>query len=94
VHQSPFVADGSWYDRIGNTWVFNAGHQFGRPPAYIVLDMDDGKAFWLSAADEQVIDLTAPLQRPATSFTAPPAWLTSLDRVVDPILATPSMATD
>ena len=38
VHQSPFVHDGSWYDRIGATWVFNVGQQFGRPPAHIVLD--------------------------------------------------------
>lgn len=33
VHQSPFIRDGSWYDKVGETWVFNAGHQFGRPPA-------------------------------------------------------------
>ena len=32
VHQSPFAQGGSWVDRIGSTWVFNAGHQFERPP--------------------------------------------------------------
>jgi len=25
VHQSPFLKQGSWVDRIGSTWVFNAG---------------------------------------------------------------------
>ena len=57
VHQSPFIPDGSWFDRLGSTWVFNAGLQPGRPPVYIVLDIDDGAAFWLSAGDEQCIDL-------------------------------------
>ena len=49
VHQSPFIPDGSWFDRLGDTWVFNAGLQPGRPPVYIVLDIDEGAAFWLSA---------------------------------------------
>ena len=65
VHQSPFIPDGSWFDRLGDTWVFNAGLQAGRPPVYIVLDIDDGTAFWLPAGDAQCIDLNAPLQRPA-----------------------------
>ena len=42
VHQSPFIPDGSWFDRLGATWVFNAGLQPGRPPVYIVLDIDAG----------------------------------------------------
>ena len=92
VHQSPFIRDGSWFDRLGNTWVFNAGHQFGRPPAYIVLDTDNATAFWLSAAGEESVNLNAPLQRPATPIANAPDWLTSLGRVVDPILARPSMA--
>src|SRR4029079_15325288 len=36
VHQSPFVRAGSWFDRIGRSWVFNPGHQFGRPPAFLL----------------------------------------------------------
>ena len=32
VHQSPFISEGSWFDRLGETWVFNAGLQPGRPP--------------------------------------------------------------
>jgi Icc-related predicted phosphoesterase len=80
VHQSPFVPGGSWYDRIGTTWAFNAGHQFGRPPAHIVIDDGAEKAFWLSAAGMESIELNAPLQRPGLSVTEPPDWLTSLGR--------------
>ncbi|MBR0937555.1 metallophosphoesterase [Bradyrhizobium jicamae] len=90
VHQSPFIPNGSWYDRLGYSWVFNAGLQPGWPPAHIVLDLDEGKAFWLAAGDEQVIDLAVPLSRPAAAVTAPPAWLTSLGRIPDPILARPA----
>jgi hypothetical protein len=92
VHQSPFVRDGSWFDRIGQTWVFNAGHQFGRPPAHIVLDVGEAKAFWLSAAGEQVIDLDRPLLRPAAPITQAPEWLTSLGRATYPTPGTPPMA--
>jgi Icc-related predicted phosphoesterase len=86
VHQAPFIPDGSWFDRLGATWVFNAGLQFGRPPVFVVLDTDAGKAFWLSAGDAESIDLDAPLQRPAASIAQAPAWLTSLGRIADPNL--------
>ena len=87
VHQSPFIPDGSWFDRLGGTWVFNPGLQPGRPPAHIVLDIDSNTAFWLPLGDEQCIDLNAPLQRPAAPISNPPAWLTSLGRIADPNLA-------
>jgi Icc-related predicted phosphoesterase len=91
VHESPFIPDGSWFDRLGNSWVFNTGRLPGRPPDYIVLDIDDGRAFWLAAGEEgQCIDLKGPLQRPAAVIADPPAWLTSLDRIADPILARPA----
>jgi Icc-related predicted phosphoesterase len=90
VHQSPFIPDGSWFDRLGNTWVFNAGLQPGRPPVHIVLDIDNDAAFWLAAGDARWIDLNAPLQRPAAPVVNPPAWLTSLDRIADPNLARPA----
>jgi Icc-related predicted phosphoesterase len=93
VHQSPFIEKGSWFDRLGHTWVFNAGRQFGRPPTHIVIDIDGDAAFWLSAAGEQFIDLTAPCQWPATPIAEPPAWLISLGRIADPILAMPASAT-
>jgi Icc-related predicted phosphoesterase len=96
VHQSPFIHDGSWFDRIGETWVFNTGLQPGRPPTYIVLDIDGGRAkghaFWLAAGDAQWIDLDAPMRRPAAPISDPPDWLISLDRIADPILAKPAAA--
>jgi Icc-related predicted phosphoesterase len=94
VHQSPFVHDGSWFDRLGETWVFNTGLQPGRPPTYIVLDIADGqsRAFWLAAGDAQWIDLSAPIRRPAAPISDPPDWLRSLDRIADPILAKPAAA--
>lgn len=96
VHESPFIPDGSWYDRLGDTWTFNVGRQFGRPPPHIVLDLDCHKAFWLVPGDEQMIDLNAPLQRPAAQIADPPDWLMSLgrassDRAVDPSQARPGM---
>jgi hypothetical protein len=92
VHQSPFIPDGSWFDRLGTTWVFNTGLEFGRPPVHMVLDLDAGAAFWLSAGAAQRIDLDAPLRRPAASIADPPAWLTSLGRIADPSLARRSSA--
>jgi Icc-related predicted phosphoesterase len=96
VHQSPFIHDGSWFARHGKSWIFNTGRQPGRPPTYIVLDLDSSRgkcqAFWLAATDAQWIDLNAPLQRPAMPISDPPAWLTSLDRIADPILAKPAAA--
>lgn len=92
VHQSPFVQDGSWFDRVGETWVFNTGMQFGRPPVYIVIDSEEAKAYWLAAGYAQWIDLKAPLQRPAQPITRAPDWLTFLDQIADPSLAKPAMA--
>ncbi len=89
VHQSPFTKDGSWFDRIGDTWVFNAGHQFGSPPAFIALDLAANRAFWLSAAGEQSIDLGAPLQRPAGGIPEFPAWLIAAGQAGGP---TPGMS--
>lgn len=85
VHQSPFIPDGSWFDRLGTTWVFNAGLQHGRPPVYIVLDLDEGAAFWLAAGEAQCIDLRAPLARPAAPIEIAPPWLASLGQIADPL---------
>jgi len=92
VHQSPFIPDGSWFDRLGDTWVFNTGLQPGRPPVYMVLDIDDSRAFWLPAGEGYCIDLGAPMQRPAAAISDPPEWLISLGRIADPILARPASA--
>jgi Icc-related predicted phosphoesterase len=46
IHQSPFVKNGSWTDQIGTTWIFNAGHQFGAPPAHIALETELDRSHW------------------------------------------------
>lgn len=58
VHESPFKPDGSWVDRIGDTWVFNAGHQIGPVPARIELDFTEGRATWVSLLGTEEVDLT------------------------------------
>ena len=57
VHESPFKVDGSWADRIGKTWVFNAGHQIGPVPARIELDLINGRATWVSLLGTEGLDL-------------------------------------
>jgi Icc-related predicted phosphoesterase len=85
VHQSPFISDGSWYDRLGKTWVFNVGQQAGRPPTHIMLDLDQNKAYWFSAYGEQFIDLDQPLHRPAQDITSVPDWLIAVSRATAPV---------
>ena len=40
VHQAPFAPGGGWADRVGSTWVFNAGQQAGPVPAHVTLDLE------------------------------------------------------
>ena len=58
VHEPPFKPDGSWADRIGETWVFNAGRQIGPVPACIELDPVAGSAVWTSLLGVERADLT------------------------------------
>ena len=65
VHQAAFIEDGSWADRIGGTWVFNAGHQIGKVPARVELELghDTGSARWVSMMGYEhcgLDDLNAP----------------------------------
>lgn len=83
VHQSPFITDGSWADRIGKTWIFNAGHQFGAPPAHVIIDTDVQEAVWFSAMGAQSVRLDQPLTRPITSLTALPEWLKAENQTPD-----------
>jgi Icc-related predicted phosphoesterase len=64
IHQSPFRQGGSWVDRIGDTWVFNAGRQIGPVPTHVIVDTDAGRAMWFSLAGNEVVPLDAPLVRP------------------------------
>jgi Icc-related predicted phosphoesterase len=57
VHESPFKPDGGWADRIGRTWVFNAGNQIGRVPAHVVIDLYDRRATWQSMLGVESVDL-------------------------------------
>jgi Icc-related predicted phosphoesterase len=58
VHEAPFKPDGSWADRIGNTWVFNSGNQIGRVPTHIELDLDTNRAKWFSLLGTEELDLS------------------------------------
>jgi len=75
VHQSPFIPDGSWVDRIGRTWVFNTGQQPGERPSVIVFDLDRDEAVWLSMVGGQQLALGEPSARPA-ALNALPDWVT------------------
>jgi len=58
VHEPPFRADGAWADRIGDTWVFNAGRQIGPVPTCIELDLTAGGASWHSLEGSESLSLT------------------------------------
>ena len=64
IHQSPFRQGGSWVDRVGDTWVFNAGRQIGPVPTHVIVDTDAQRAMWFSLAGNEIIRLDAPLTRP------------------------------
>jgi Icc-related predicted phosphoesterase len=59
VHESPFKFDGGWADRIGRTWVFNAGNQIGPMPSHISLDLSASRAVWRSMLGTEQVDLNA-----------------------------------
>jgi len=80
VHEAPYVKDGSWVDRIGDTWIFNTGHYAGAPPAHVVIDTDIGEALWFSAAGNQYVRLDQALERPVPKLQAMPDWLIGGDR--------------
>ncbi len=46
IHESPFKKGGSWIDKLGTTWVINAGNNIGDVPAHIVLDLAAMQAQW------------------------------------------------
>ena len=50
IHEAPFKTGGSWIDRIGETWLFNAGRQIGDVPARIEIDFTQQAARWISLA--------------------------------------------
>lgn len=60
IHQAPFDGAGGWADRMGSTWVFNAGRQIGPVPTNIVIDLARREAVWSSLAGRQSVQLDAP----------------------------------
>jgi Icc-related predicted phosphoesterase len=48
VHNSPWMGDGGWSDRIGDTLVLNAGRQPGSVPSRIEIDTDADTVEWWS----------------------------------------------
>jgi Icc-related predicted phosphoesterase len=60
IHNSPFYEQGSWIDRIGNTWVFNPGRQIGPLPTTITFDLEAQTAEWNSAEEHSFRDLRLP----------------------------------
>ena len=57
IHQAPWVEGGSWHDRLGQTWVFNAGKQRGPVPPHITIDTEAGTAEWFGVFEVQSIEL-------------------------------------
>lgn len=68
VHDPPFKRDGGWADRIGDTWVFNAGRQIGPVPTRVELDLDEQRATWVSLLGVEEISLAAATTPPRTVF--------------------------
>jgi Icc-related predicted phosphoesterase len=70
IHQAPFRTGGSWADRIGSTWVFNAGRQIGPSPTHVVVDLAAQHATWFSQAGDEIVRLDEAEVRRAP-FTPP-----------------------
>jgi len=68
VHEPPFRPTGSWADRIGHTWVFNAGRQIGPVPAHIEIDLGAGHASWHSMLGSEALQLSDTAAPARTSF--------------------------
>ena len=75
IHESPFARGGSWIDRIGRTWVFNAGRQIGPEPCRIIFDGRHQTAIWFSLMGAEIARLDRPLVRPVPALTALTEWL-------------------
>ena len=76
VHGAPFAEGGSWADRIGKTWVFNAGRELGPEPPHVMLSTRADAAAWLSISyGGETAKLDVPLVRPLPKMKERPAWL-------------------
>jgi Icc-related predicted phosphoesterase len=57
IHQAPWVEGGSWNDRLGSSWVFNAGKQRGPVPAHITVDTEAMTAEWFGVFSIETLAL-------------------------------------
>ena len=57
IHEAPFQDQGCWRERVGDTWLFNAGRQAGEVPARIELDFGRGSATWMTTTGTQACAL-------------------------------------
>ena len=81
VHEAPFARDGSWVERIGNTWVFNAGKQIGELPTHICIDTDLRQAVWFSLENGmEAISLDSPSAADRQPLYEMPVWLLDQSR--------------
>jgi Icc-related predicted phosphoesterase len=81
VHEAPFVRGGSWVEKIGNTWVFNAGKQIGEVPTHIIIDTERREAVWFSIENgAEAISLDAPSAADRQPLYEMPAWVLDQSR--------------
>jgi Icc-related predicted phosphoesterase len=71
IHQAPWTEGGSWHDKLGDTYVFNAGHQVGKVPAHIRIDTSTGTVDWFGIFDNESITLDQRLIQPSGSRAEP-----------------------
>jgi Icc-related predicted phosphoesterase len=57
IHQSPFTDVGSWCERRGRTWVFNAGRERSDAPVHVEIDLEAGEASWVSREHREQVAL-------------------------------------
>jgi hypothetical protein len=57
MHNAPFYPQGSWIDRISDTWVYNPGREPGPIPTHLNLDLEAMSAEWISAECESIRQL-------------------------------------
>jgi Icc-related predicted phosphoesterase len=60
VHESPFVDEGDWSDRIGDTWIVNAGREAGPVPAHAIVDTDTRSISWSCAVGAESLSFATP----------------------------------
>lgn len=70
IHNAPFVAKGSWIDRLGRTWVFNPGKQIGPSPTYLLFDLEQMSVEWVSLEGQVVQQLNLPVGGAVTAAGA------------------------